>query len=61
MKPPKFPCPSCGGRTLVIDSRYNHRKRKCLDCGAEVRTREIVIDPNKPSISSSHPVPKHTA
>ena len=43
-----FPCPDCGGKTQVIDSRLVdgrvRRRRHCLDCNARVTTTERVGD-----------------
>ena len=43
-----FPCPDCGGKTQVIDSRPVDgrvvRRRHCLDCNARVTTTERVGD-----------------
>jgi transcriptional regulator NrdR family protein len=58
MKAPKFPCQSCGGRTLVVDSRDIHRRRRCVACGADTYTREITYKHEKPTTSSLSPVQK---
>ena len=43
-----FPCPDCGGKTQVIDTRLvdgrMRRRRHCLDCNARVTTTERVGD-----------------
>ena len=45
---PKFPCPSCGDYlSKVWDSRaiddYILRRRRCLTCGTNYATKEILI------------------
>lgn len=32
----------CGGRTRVIDTRGNWRRRKCLGCGKRFNTEEVL-------------------
>lgn len=42
-----FPCPSCGEKTTVYDSRPSpkiggvRRRRRCLECGNQFRTYEM--------------------
>ena len=42
-----LPCPKCGGKTIVTDSRdrgiYIKRKRKCLNCGFRPSSYERVF------------------
>jgi transcriptional regulator NrdR family protein len=51
--PPKVPCPSCHGRTLVYDSRGVHRRRVCIACGTRFATREIVVSESR-TASKAH-------
>ena len=46
-----FPCPACGGKMSVIDSRPSRslkairRRRKCDACGEKLTTMEMVYAP----------------
>ena len=33
----------CGGRTRVLDSRGDYRRRECLTCGVRFSTAETVV------------------
>jgi len=39
-------CQSCGGKTRVVDSRAERRRRECLKCKARFSTIELVVDDN---------------
>lgn len=36
-------CPICGGKTKVIDSRKNQRRRECINCLTRFNTTEKII------------------
>lgn len=44
-------CPNCSGDIKVLDTistdTINHRHRKCLVCGFDFYTQELVVEPSK--------------
>ena len=44
-------CPNCSGKLKVLDTissnDVNHRHRKCLECGFDFFTDEIVVERSK--------------
>ena len=45
-------CPKCNGKLRTTDithdtfMNYDHRKKKCVDCGSLVCTTEVVVNNN---------------